>query len=100
MSLEEITEGFKEAVGEDSGLGSVVKFDFGDDGIIHVDAKQVPNVVSNDDKDADCTLRMALDDFLAMRAGELDGMAAFMSGKLKIEGDMSVAMKLQSVMKA
>jgi putative sterol carrier protein len=31
--------------------------------------------------------------------GELDGTAAFMTGKLKIEGDMGIAMKLQSVLK-
>ena len=31
--------------------------------------------------------------------GKLDGMTAFMTGKLKIEGDMSVAMKLQSILR-
>ena len=57
----------------------------------------VPNVVSNDDQDAQCTLKMTLEDFIAMRNGEMDGMTAFMSGKLKVEGDMGIAMKLQSV---
>ena len=33
-----------------------------------------------------------------MAAGELDGMTAFMTGKLKIEGDMSNAMQLQGVL--
>jgi putative sterol carrier protein len=31
--------------------------------------------------------------------GKLDGMTAFMTGKLKIEGDMGVAMKLQSILR-
>ena len=31
--------------------------------------------------------------------GKLDGMTAFMTGKFKIEGDMSVAMKLQSILR-
>lgn len=98
MTLEEITAGMKERVGEDCGLGASLKFDFGDKGVIHLDATVVPNVVSNADDDAQCTLKMALDDFVAMRNGELDGMTAFMSGKLKVEGDMGIAMKLQSVL--
>lgn len=97
MTLEEITAGLAERVGEDCGLGATMKFDFGDDGIIHLDATVVPNVVSNDDSEAQCTLKLALEDFIAMRSGEMDGMTAFMSGKLKIEGDMAIAMKLQSV---
>jgi putative sterol carrier protein len=99
MSLEQITNGIRERVGEDCGLGASLKFDFGDDGIVVLDATQVPNVVGNDDQPTDCTMRIALDDFIAMTQGELDGMTAFMMGKLKIEGDMGVAMKLQSVLK-
>ena len=54
MSLELVTAGLKEKVGEDCGLGAVLKFDFGDDGILVLDASQVPNVVSNDDAEAAC----------------------------------------------
>ena len=32
-----------------------------------------------------------------MTSGKLDGMSAFMSGKLRISGDMGLAMKLQSL---
>ena len=56
-------------------------------------------VISNDDKAADCTLNMAFSDFDDMINGKLDGMTAFMTGKLKIEGDMGVAMKLQSILR-
>ncbi|MDP6566641.1 MAG: SCP2 sterol-binding domain-containing protein [Alphaproteobacteria bacterium] len=98
MSLQQITEGMRERVGEDCGLGAKVKWDFGDDGQVLLDASQVPNVVSNDDGEADCTLKITMDDFMAMTAGELDGTTAFMMGKLKIEGDMGIAMRLQSVL--
>jgi putative sterol carrier protein len=37
---------------------------------------------------------MADDDFVAMVAGTFDPQTAFMSGKLKVESDMSLAMKL------
>jgi putative sterol carrier protein len=98
MSLEQITEGMRERVGEDCGLGAKLKFDFGDDGIVFLDATQVPNVVTNEDEDADCTLQISMDDFVAMTKGELDGTTAFMMGKLKIQGDMGIAMRLQSVL--
>ena len=35
-----------------------------------------------------------------MQSGQLDGMAAMMGGKLKVEGDMQVAMKLKEVFEA
>ena len=43
-------------------------------------------------------MTVSLETFEAMRSGEIDGTSAFMQGKLKVAGDMSVAMKLQSVM--
>jgi putative sterol carrier protein len=99
MTLEELTAGFEANNTGDSGLGSTVKFNFGDDGCIHLDAKSVPHVISNEDKEADCTLTISMEDFMYMRNGEMDGTTAFMMGKLKIEGDMGIAMKLQSVLK-
>lgn len=98
-TLEEITEGIRQRVGDDSGLDATLKFDLGDDGVIYVDGESTPNTVSNEDKDADCTMKMSREDFLKMVNGELDGTTAFMMGKLKIEGSMGVAMKLKSVLK-
>ena len=43
------------------------------------------------------TLIMAAQDWLDMLAGKLNGQAAFMSGKLKHKGDMSLLMKLPSM---
>lgn len=97
MSLESLTDGVRQRVGDDSGLGATVKFDFGDDGVIFVDATVTPNVISNDDNDAQCTIAMSMSDFEEMASGELDATTAFMMGKLKVEGDMSIAMKLSSV---
>lgn len=98
MSLEQSTETIRTRVGEDCGLGSTLKFDFGDDGVILIDASQVPNVVSNDNGDAACTIGVTLEDFEQMMSGDLAPTTAFMSGKLKVDGDMGIAMKLQSIM--
>jgi putative sterol carrier protein len=96
MSLEAVTAGLKEKVGEDCGLGSVLKFDFGDDGILVLDATQVPNVISNDDVEAQCTMVLSLENFMEMAEGKLNGTTAFMTGK--IQGDMGIAMKLAPIL--
>ena len=90
----------KDTVASLLGLGATVKFDFEGAGCIFLDGKSNPNTVSDEDKDADCTLSMSLETFEQMRSGEVDGTSAFMQGKLKVSGDMSIAMKLQSVMDA
>ena len=98
MEIAEVTKRITEAVGADSGLGKTLKFDFGPVGKIFIDGVSTPNTVSNDDKPADCTLQLAWDDFLNMAAGKLDPTMAFMQGKLKVLGDMSIAMKLQPIL--
>jgi putative sterol carrier protein len=42
------------------------------------------------------TLGMALPDFLRFLTGQLDGMQAFMTGKLKLSGDMMFAQSMQA----
>jgi putative sterol carrier protein len=97
MSLTELTARIKNKVGVSSGLDATVKFDFGDEGTIYVDGKSVPNAVSNEDREADCTIRMSLENFGKMLDGDLDPTTAFMLGKLKVSGSMGVAMKLSKV---
>lgn len=93
MSLQSLTEQIKTIVGTDSGLNASVKFAT-DEGVVVVDAKQVPNVVSNEDVPTDCTLEISISDALDLLSGSLNPMMAYMTGKLKIDGDMSVAMKI------
>ncbi|GAA4035126.1 SCP2 sterol-binding domain-containing protein [Sphingomonas rosea] len=76
--------------------GKKVKLHFGDQGAIMLDGQS--NQVTEDDGDADTTIKVAWDDWQSMAAGQLDGMTAFMTGKLKVEGDMSNAMQLQGVL--
>jgi putative sterol carrier protein len=76
--------------------GKTVKFDFGDQGQVFLDGKA--NQVRDEDGVADTTIKVSWADFEQMNAGTLDAMTAFMSGKLKVEGDMSNAMQLQGVL--
>jgi putative sterol carrier protein len=76
--------------------GKRVKLDFGDEGVVMLDG--IANAVTEEDGAADTTLKVAWADWEDMAAGKLDGMTAFMTGKLKVEGDMGNAMQLQGVL--
>ncbi|HEX8216364.1 MAG TPA: SCP2 sterol-binding domain-containing protein [Allosphingosinicella sp.] len=76
--------------------GKRVKLDFGDQGVVMLDG--TANAVTEEEGPADTTIKVAWEDWEAMRDGKLDGMTAFMQGKLKVEGDMSAAMQLQGVL--
>ena len=76
--------------------GKRVKLDFGSEGVVLLDG--AGQEISEEDGGADTTIKVAWDDWEQMASGQLDGMTAFMTGKLKIEGDMSNAMQLQGVL--
>lgn len=97
MDMQAATSALRAKVGDDSGLNAILKFDCGADGVAVIDGKSVPNSVSNEDRDADCTVAISLENLAALLSGELNPMNGFMMGKFKVSGDMSVAMKLQRV---
>ncbi|XP_053325147.1 sterol carrier protein 2 [Spea bombifrons] len=70
----------------------------GKEAIWVVDVKNGKGSVSvNSDKKADCTITMADSDLLALMTGKINPQTAFFQGKLKITGNMGMAMKLQSL---
>jgi len=86
-------------LGSNSGLGGTLKFDFGEPGSVFIDGKSVPNAVADGaGKSADCTITVSLETFEKMVKGELDGTSAFMQGKLRVAGDMGLAMKLGPIL--
>lgn len=93
MSLQSLTERVQTLVGTDSGLDATFKF-ITDEGIISVDTKQVPNIVTNNDLETECAMEISTKNALDLLSGELNPMMAYMMGKLKIKGDMGVAMKI------
>jgi putative sterol carrier protein len=92
MSVQDIAASMKDKVAS-SGFDRSVKFDLGGDGVIVIDGTSI----STTDGPADCTIKVSMDDFNDLISGDLNPTAAFMQGKLKIEGDMSVAMALSQL---
>ena len=97
MDMQACTEALRAKVGESSGLNATLKFDCGADGVAFIDGKSTPNSVSNEDRQADCTVAITLANMAALMSGELEPATGFMMGKFKVSGDMAVAMKLQRV---
>lgn len=93
-TLEEITTRLKKAVAEQPVGGKTVTIDLKGDGFVHISGADV----TNDNAPADCTVIVSKDDLEAMTRGDLDPTTAFMTGRLKINGDMSVAMSLQPIL--
>ena len=99
MTLEELTAQMQARVAEKGAIdGKVVVFDLTDDGNIVIDGTKSPAEVHNGDAAADCTVSVSKDDFEEIAAGEQNAQMAFMSGKLKVDGDMGIAMQLGSLL--
>ena len=97
--VQEIIAQMAKGIGDNSGLGGTLKFDFGEPGSILIDGKSTPNTVTDGDgKNADCTISVSLETFEKMAKGELDGTSAFMQGKLRVAGDMGLAMKVGPIL--
>lgn len=94
MSLSAITDALKSKVSGMEGFGSSIKFNFGGETVL-LDGTGSTIEVSNEDKDAACTISVSTEDFQDLLSGNLDPMSAFMGGKIRVEGDMTQAMKLQ-----
>ena len=94
-SLDELTESMKAAVGTDSGLGKTLKFNLKGEGFVYIDRGSV----TNENKPADLTLTLTLDNLKTIIQGKLAPMTAMMSGRLKIS-DMGVAANLQDKLRA
>lgn len=74
-----------------------LKFDLGEEGAILIDGRKDPADVTNRDGDADCTVTVSSDNLVRLLRGDLNGISAMTSGKVRISGDMKVAMSLQAL---
>ncbi|MGB4182236.1 MAG: SCP2 sterol-binding domain-containing protein [Dethiobacteria bacterium] len=83
------------------GMNAIYQFDLSGDngGVLHLKVDDGDTEVAEGASDsANITITMSADDFASMLDGKLNATSAFMAGKLKVKGDMSRAMKLQSLL--
>ncbi|MBM7661873.1 putative sterol carrier protein [Bacillus mesophilus] len=85
-----------------SGVNTIYQFDISGDaeGSFQLRLQDgTGKVVLDVDQAADCTLVMSFDSFQKFLTGKLNGTMAFMTGKLKINGDLTKAIKLEAILK-
>ena len=84
------------------GMNSVIQFNLSGEGggNYYVEIKDgTAKVSEGSHASPNMTMTMAAQDYVDMIMGKLNGQMAFMSGKLKIAGDMGLAMKMQTLFK-
>ncbi len=97
MTLEDFTAAVTKTAANAPNLGKSIKLSF-PEGVVHIDMTGDEAVVSNEDKEADTVVETKMETLDKLRKGELNPMMAMMSGKVKIKGDMGLAMKLQGLL--
>ena len=98
MSLESLTEALRRRAAQSPKLGYKVKFVVGDAGAIFWDGTGDKAAITNDDGEADTILRLSEENLEKLLAGNLDPTMAYMTGKLKVEGKMGVALKINAML--
>ncbi|MDA8699092.1 SCP2 sterol-binding domain-containing protein [Flavobacteriaceae bacterium] len=93
----EVFEQLKEKAEGADAIGGTLKFEVGDL-IVFVDGYGNTNIVSQEDNEADCTISTTAEVLIDLKNGDLNPMMAVMGGKIKISGDMGLAMKVQSLL--
>jgi len=98
MSLDTVIETFKKKADGISPIGGTLKFLL-DEKPVYIDGTGEANQITQDDKEADCVVITTMDVLAQLQSGDLNPMTAVMGGKVKIKGDMGLAMKLQSLLR-
>jgi putative sterol carrier protein len=101
-SVQEIFDNMSQNFNADkaAGVKAVYQYDITGDGggKWYADiADQKCTVAEGEHASPNITITVAAGDWLDIINGKLDGQMAFMSGKLKVKGDMSLAMKLKTL---
>lgn len=96
LTLTEITEYMKSRATAEKPLGGSLKFIF-PEGVLYIDGSGTENQVGNDDKPADCSLKLKIGTFNKIHDHKMDAMVAVFLGKIKVKGDSLLALKIKSL---
>ena len=97
MSLENMISQFEKRAVTAAPIGGTLKFEVDGMGIL-IDGSGETNTVKASEDAADCTISLTAEVLQKLKDGEINPMMAVMGGQIKINGDMGLAMKVQSLM--
>jgi putative sterol carrier protein len=95
-SFDEIVATMTQKVSATQPFGKKIKFSL-EGNIIHIDGTANPPTLTTTDSPADVTITASIADFVKVMNKEMNAQMAFMSGKIKLQGDMMAAMALQKI---
>ncbi|QSR36196.1 hypothetical protein CFI10_14580 [Marinobacterium iners] len=97
MNVTDLRQRITNSVGEDSGLNAKVKFDLGNNEVIFIDGISIPNNVHDSDIDSDITIKIKPENLTKILDKELNPKLALMTGRMKLRGDIKIALRLDKV---
>lgn len=103
-TLEELRDRARQMIAENpeeaKKIGGIYKFVLHGDGggTLVVNLTGVPDVTDADHVAVNCTVKMAMKDFVDTAEGRVDSRALFFSGKLRVEGNFAMALKLKKLL--
>jgi putative sterol carrier protein len=96
-TLEQVTRRVQDAVGAESGVDARIKFLFGQDGVLFIDGRAKPNLLHNNEGESDITITVSMENFERIIDKKLNPKFALMTGKMRLKGDIRIAMRLDKV---
>lgn len=97
MEIQQIRNELAEKVSNIDPIGKKLKFRLNED-VILIDGSGTANVITDLDEEADCTITMSKETYLALQRKEIKPLMATLTGKLKVKGDIGLAQKLKQLM--
>lgn len=98
MSLDDLIEALRRRAVSQEAPRARVLFELEPAGTLLLDGTRSPPEITPGGDEADTTVTMTAGDFAEVMEGRLDPTIAFMTGRLKVRGDMGVAMKLPGLL--
>ncbi|MEL6366893.1 MAG: SCP2 sterol-binding domain-containing protein [Pseudomonadota bacterium] len=100
MNINDLFDRLPGALNADAaaGLDAVIQFNTSEPRYVHI-KDGAATVTPGTSESPKVAITMADDDFVSLMSGTLDGMTAFMTGKLKVEGDLMFAQKVSQLFK-
>ncbi|MBE2190690.1 MAG: SCP2 sterol-binding domain-containing protein [Alphaproteobacteria bacterium] len=100
MTLDTIISKIRQKMVYANGFDATVLFDLGNNEFIHIDGNQSPPELTTEEKEADVTLETSTDTLNAILDGTQDPNVAFLMRKLKVRGNLKIAMKLNALLES